>query len=69
MQTLRPLKAGIQLPDDVKAKGYKQVRPYHWEQVFYSPSLQFEGTEEDFIQAGHGYRFRDIDKFRRLIIQ
>ena len=56
----------IQLPGDVKAAGYIEVRPYHYEQVFYSPSLGFKGTEYEFLKAGHAYAYVQVDKFSRL---
>lgn len=57
----------IQLPDDVIAQGYKETRPFHHAQIFFSPSLNFTGTEEEFIQAGHGYRYAQIDAYTRLV--
>ena len=42
----------IQLPNDVKSVGYKQTRPFQWEQIFRSESKQFEGTEKEFLAAG-----------------
>ena len=62
---MHPL-ALIQLPNDVQAKGYVQTRPYHHEQVFYSPSLDFTGTEQDFLKAGHAYAYIQTDKHTRL---
>ena len=58
--------AVISLPNDVKAAGYVQVRPYHYEQVFFSPSLNFKGTEKEFLQAGHAYAYVQIDDYTRL---
>lgn len=58
-----------QLPDDVQAKGYKQVRPYHHEQVFYSHKHNFEGTAYEFIQNGFGYYYQQIGEFRRQVIK
>ena len=55
----------IQLPDDVVSKGYKEVRPFHHEQVFYSPSKGFGGTEKEFVAAGYGYEYHQMDKFKR----
>ena len=56
----------IQLPDDVKTAGYRQVRPFHYEQVFYSPSLDFKGTEQEFLKAGHAYAYVQVSPFTRL---
>jgi len=47
----------IQLPDDAVAVGYKEIRPYHHEQVFQSESAGFTGTEREFAEAGHGYEY------------
>ena len=57
--------ASIQLPDDVISTGYKEVRPFHHAQVFFSPLLNFTGTEEEFVKACHAYRFVQIDKHTR----
>ena len=58
----------IQLQNDVISKGYKQTKPYNWEQIFYSPSLDFEGTEIEFLEAGHAYKYVQLDKYRRMVI-
>jgi len=55
----------IQLPDDVRSEGYKQTKPLHYEQVFFSPSLNFKGTETEFLKAGHAYRYLQINQFTR----
>lgn len=39
----------IALPNDVVATGYKQVRPFHHEQVFTSVSKGFTGTANEFL--------------------
>jgi hypothetical protein len=57
----------IQLPDDVQAKGYKLVRPFHYEQVFYSPSKGFTGTEQEFMAAGLAYRYIQTGKYTRVL--
>ncbi|HCC08603.1 TPA: hypothetical protein DEP81_01320 [Candidatus Woesebacteria bacterium] len=59
----------IQLPDDVIEKGYKETRPYHVEQVFFSPSKNFTGTGREFVKAGYAYEYVEIDKFTRRIIK
>lgn len=56
----------IQLPNDVVSVGYKEVRPFHHEQVFRSEEAGFTGTEEEFVKAGHGYRYVESDKFTRV---
>jgi hypothetical protein len=58
----------IQLPDDVVAVGYKEVRPYHHEQVFQSTSAGFTGTEREFVAAGHGYEYVDLDPYTRRVL-
>ena len=57
-----------QLPNDIVGKGYIETKPFHHEQVFYSPSLDFEGTEKDFIANGHGYKYVQVGKHTRRII-
>jgi len=57
----------IQLPNDATAVGYKQTRPFHYEQVFRSQSAQFTGTEREFVQAGHAYQFIQVDQFTRRL--
>ena len=58
---------GIQLPDDVISKGYKQTASYTYEQVFYSKKHNFVGTERQFINAGLAYQYCDIGNHKRLI--
>lgn len=55
----------IQLPNDAQSSGYKQTRPYHFEQVFHSPSLNFKGTEREFLAAGHAYSYVQLDAHTR----
>jgi hypothetical protein len=57
----------VQLPDDVIDQGYTQTRPYHYEQVFYSPSNDFKGTEKQFLNAGLAYRYNQLDKHVRIV--
>lgn len=57
---------GIQLPDDVIAQGYRETRPFHHEQVFYSRQHDFTGTEREFVAAGFGYEYYESD-YRRFI--
>lgn len=59
----------IQLPNDVQSVGYIQTRPFNHEQVFYSPSLDFKGTEREFLQAGHAYAYVQIDAHTRVTVQ
>lgn len=55
----------IQLPDDAVSVGYKEVRPFQHEQVFQSASSGFTGTEHEFVQAGHGYAYHQVDAHSR----
>ena len=57
-----------QIPDDAQNAGYKEVKPYHFEQVFYSASCNFTGTEREFAEKGFGYKYENIDKFTRSVI-
>ena len=56
----------IQLPDDVQAHGFKLVRPYCFEQVFFSPSKGFTGTDQEFLAAGFAYAYVQTSKFTRV---
>ena len=56
----------IQLPDDVQSIGYQETKPFTFEQVFFSPSLGFTGTEKEFLQSGHAYQYRNLDPYRRM---
>ena len=58
----------IQLPNDAIATGYKETRPFHHEQTFKSASCDFEGTEREFVKAGHAYEYVQIDKYTRITI-
>lgn len=58
----------IQLPNDAVSVGYKQVRPFHHEQVFSSASTKFTGTEREFVAAGHGYAYQTIGDHVRVVV-
>lgn len=58
----------FQLPDDSVSVGYKEVRPYQYEQVFKSESAGFTGTELEFVRAGHGYAYAQTDAHTRTLI-
>jgi len=58
----------IQLPDDVVAGGYKQTKPYHYEQVFVSASKGFTGTELEFLKAGLAYEYTQTNSFTRVAL-
>lgn len=58
----------ISLPNDAQATGYKQTKPYHWEQVFTSATTNFTGTEMEFVVAGHGYKYLTVDLFTRALV-
>ncbi len=57
-----------QLPNDCICKGYKQIKPFHHEQVFHSPSNAFTGTEREFVKAGLGYAYVDCGDFKRVAV-
>lgn len=61
-----------QLPDDAALQGYKQSShcPCRLcrENVYHSPSKNFTGTEEEFFEAGHAYRYIELDNGLRSII-
>lgn len=58
----------VQLPNDAISVGYKQTGEYRWEQVFYSSSCGFEGTEREFLACGLGYEYIQLDNYRRLLL-
>ncbi len=58
----------VQLPNDAVSVGYTQTRPFHFEQVFESESAAFKGTERQFVEAGHGYAYIQIDPYTRRVI-
>lgn len=58
----------IQLPNDAVSVGYRETRPYHFEQVFRSAAAGFAGTEREFFNAGHAYQYFQVDKFTRRVI-
>ena len=58
-----------QIPDDAVSVGYKETRPFHAEQVFYSAKAEFTGTEKEFVAAGHGYAYWEIGRFTRRVIR
>lgn len=57
----------IALPDDCTSSGYKQVGPYKWEQTF--KNEDFEGTAEEFVEKGLGYKYVKIDKYTQLVVR
>ena len=59
----------IVLPNDAKAVGYRETRPFQFDQVFSSDSLGFTGTEQEFLQAGLAYAYRQGDAFTRYMVQ
>ena len=58
----------IQLPNDVISVGYKQTKPYHYEQVFFSKSLDFTGTEHEFLQKSFAYAYVKTSKHTRVTL-
>ena len=57
----------IQLPEDAVAKGYKETRPCYFEQVFFSSSRNFTGTEDEFFEAGFAYYYEQVNKHWRSL--
>jgi hypothetical protein len=57
----------IALPDDARLIGYRETRPFHWEMVYQLGD--FSGTEQDFLQAGKAYAYRQIDQFTRYEVR
>ena len=58
----------IQLPNDVQNEGYRQTGSFQWEQIFSSKSNNFVGTEKEFIKAGLGYEYIELDKYTRRVV-
>jgi hypothetical protein len=58
----------IQLPNDVQSQGYTRSSKnlFEFEQVFYSASESFTGSELEFISAGLAYKYIDVNDFKRL---
>jgi hypothetical protein len=59
----------IALPNDAKAVGYKETRPYQFDQVFSSESMGFTGTEKEFLNAGLAYAYFQGDQFSRYMVK
>ena len=55
----------VQLPSDVISVGYRQTSAFNYEQVFNSPSLQFTGTETEFLKAEHAYKYVQTSDYTR----
>ena len=58
----------IQLPDDVKLVSQRMMPNYQIETLYHSASCNFTGTERDFVAAGHGYKYIQINKFERWLV-
>ena len=58
----------VQLPNDAVSVGYKETRPFHFEQVFRSDAVGFCGTESEFVAAGHGYQYAETSSFARRVV-
>jgi hypothetical protein len=54
------------MPDDSISVGYKQVKPFHFEQVFFSQSKNFTGTEIEFLANGLAYTYYQTSPFARV---
>ena len=58
----------IQLPDDVKIIKQYILPNYQVETVYWSNDCNFTGTEQDFVTAGHGYKYIQINRFERRLV-
>jgi len=58
----------IQLPDDVKIISQRMMPNYQIETIYHSDRCNFTGTEQEFIKAGHGYKYIQINKFERRLV-
>jgi hypothetical protein len=58
----------MQLPNDAVPKGWKETRPCYYEKVFFSPSRNFTGTEDEFYEAGHSYYYWETNKGWRGVL-
>lgn len=58
----------IALPDDAVSVGYTKVGQFEFAQVFRSQSKNFEGTEAQFLEAGHAYQYTQIGKHTRRVL-
>lgn len=65
------MNGGVQLPDDVVNAGYRKSKTnkFEFEQIFYSSSHDFRGSEQEFIDAGIAYRYRNLDRHRRIVLE
>ena len=59
----------VQLPNDAVTAGYKKMNSFEFAQVFHSPSCNFTGTEIEFVRAGHGYAYVQLDPHKRVVVQ
>lgn len=57
----------VSLPDDAVLKGYVR-NGWEWSAVYSSKSVDFEGTEEQFINAGYAYKYTQLGKYARVTV-
>ena len=57
----------ICLPDDAVTAGYVKISEFQFAQVFRSQSKNFEGTEAQFLAAGHAYEYVQVDGHTRRV--
>lgn len=69
MNTTRTFKT--QLPNDVQLVIYRKCKhnQFEYESIWFGGSANFSGSEHDFVIAGHGYHYVDIDKYTRRVIK
>ena len=58
----------IQLPDDAVSVGHRKTGEFEFSQVFHSIQTGFTGTELEFVKAGIGYAYVQIDKHTRRVL-
>jgi len=62
------IKLPVQLPEDVKKLKMVRISNFEWSDYYRSEVFDFEGTAEEFVKAGYGYVYIQIDKFTRYEI-
>ena len=58
----------IQLPNDSVSVGYRKTGEFEFSQVFQSKQAGSTGTELEFVKAGIGYAYIEIDKHTRRVL-
>lgn len=58
----------VQMPNDVKITGCKLEKDYTVTTFYHSDTFDFTGTEEDFINMGYAYEFKQVCNFKRVVV-